>query len=93
MPGKRVVRTVYGVGGYDLTKPNNNIIEEITAEISDEELYQEQLEKEFNDVHEKAILALKNWSSLTASQKDTILKNQVKWALWKDGWLHSGTLT
>jgi len=41
MPGKRVVRTVYGVGGYDLTKPNNNIIEEITAEISDEQLADE----------------------------------------------------
>ena len=93
MPEKRVVRTVYGVGGYDLTKPNNNIIEEITAEISDEELYQEQLAQEFNDIHIQAILALNNWSSLTTRQKDTILKNLVKWALWKDGWLHSGTLT
>ena len=47
MPEKRVVRTVYGVGGYDLTKPNNNIIEEITAEISDEQLADEAEGKAF----------------------------------------------
>ena len=92
MPETRVVEVVYGLGGYDPTKPNNNIIEEITKEIPDEELYQEQLAAEFNDVHDKAILAYKNWGSLTLAQKDTILKNLVKWALWKDGWLHLGTL-
>ena len=32
----RIVETVYGVGGYDPTKPNNNIIGQVTAEISDE---------------------------------------------------------
>ena len=48
--------------------------------------------KDFNEVHTRAILALKKWSSLTASQKDTILKNLIKGALWKDGWLKLGVL-
>jgi len=61
--------------------------------LTEEELYQEQLEAEFNDVHDKAINALNNWGSLTSKQKDTILKNLVKWALWKGGWLKSGTLS
>jgi hypothetical protein len=59
---------------------------------TDEELYQGQLAQEFNDIHEKAILALQNWGSLTLAQKDTILKNLLKWALWKDGWLKLGVL-
>ena len=41
MPETRVVSTVYGLGGYDPTKPNNNIVEEVTAEISDGELADE----------------------------------------------------
>ena len=45
MPEKRVVRIVYGLGGYDPTKPNNNIIEEITTEISNEQLADEAEEK------------------------------------------------
>ena len=64
----------------------------IPYEVSDEELYQESLAQEFNDVHEQAILALKHWDSLTISQKDTILRNLLKWALWKDERLHVGTL-
>ena len=92
MPETRIVSTTYGIGGYDPTLPNNNIIEQVTAEISDEQLYQEQLAEEFNNVHTQAILALKNWGSLTLAQKDTILKNLVKWALWKDGWLKLGVL-
>ena len=59
---------------------------------TDEELYQLQLVEEMNDVHEQAILALKNWASLTLAQKDTILKGLVKWALWKDEWLKLGVL-
>lgn len=57
-----------------------------------EEKYQEQLVAEFNTAHEQAILALKNWDSLTAAQKYAILKGLVKWALWKDGWLKLGVL-
>ena len=41
MPETRIVETVYGVGGYDPTKPNNNIIGQVTAEISDEQLAEE----------------------------------------------------
>jgi len=59
---------------------------------TDEELYQRQLEAEMNDVHQRAILAYKNWGSLTLAQKDTILKNLLKWALWKDGRLTLGVL-
>ena len=92
MPETRIVSTTYGIGGYDPTLTNNNIIEHVTAEISDEQLYQEQLAEEFNNVHTQAILALKNWGSLTLAQKDTILKNLVKWTLWKDGWLKLGVL-
>lgn len=54
--------------------------------------YQKQLAAEFNDIHVAAIKALKNWDSLTATQKDTLLKQLVKWALWKDGWLKLGVL-
>lgn len=61
-------------------------------EVSDEQLYEEQLAAEMNAVHEQAILALKNWDSLTAAQKWVILKGLVKWALWKDGWLKPGVL-
>ena len=69
-----------------------NVINRIPYEVSDEELYQEQLRKEMNDIHEKAILAYKNWGALDKTQKDTILKGLVKWALWQGGWLKLGTL-
>lgn len=59
---------------------------------TDEQLYQEQLTQEFNDKHTTAIQALNNWDSLTVSQKDTLLKNILKWALWKDGRLTLGVL-
>ena len=45
MPETRIVSTTYGVGGYDPTKPNNNIIEQITAVISDAQLADETEEK------------------------------------------------
>jgi len=61
-------------------------------EVSDEELYKEQLAHELNEVHEQAILAYKNWGGLTLAQKDAVLKGLVKWALWKDGWLKLGVL-
>jgi len=41
MPEIRIVETVYGVGGYDPSKPSNNIIKVVTAEISDEQLADE----------------------------------------------------
>ena len=65
---------------------DGNELKPTPYEVSDEQLYQEQLAEDFNNVHTQAILALKKWSSLTLAQKDTILKNLVKWALWK-GWL------
>lgn len=41
MPETRVVSVTYGEGGFDPTKPKNNIIEQVTAVISDDELAQE----------------------------------------------------
>jgi hypothetical protein len=69
-----------------------NVINRVPYQVSDEQLYQEQLEHEFNEVHTAAIAAYKNWDSLTLAQKDTILKNLVKYALWKEGRLHLGVL-
>lgn len=71
---------------------DGNELEPTHIPISDEELYQEQLTQEFNDIHEKAILALNNWGSLTLAQKDAILKNLLRYALWKEGWLKLGVL-
>lgn len=31
----KVLSTVYGLGGYDATKPNNNVIAQVTAELVD----------------------------------------------------------
>ena len=77
---------------YIIEYENGVEVNRIPYEVSDEQLYLEQLEAEFNDAHEKAILALKNWSSLTSARKDASLKGLVKWALWKDGWLKLGVL-
>lgn len=59
---------------------------------TEEQLYQEQIDHEMNEIHDTAILALKNWSSLTAKKKDAILKGLVKWALYKDERLKLGVL-
>lgn len=71
---------------------NGVLVNQIPYEVSDEELYQEQLTDEFNVAHETAILALKNWDSLTTAQKSNILKGLLKWCLWHRGYLHLGTL-
>lgn len=74
MPETRVVETVYGVGGYDPSKPNNNIIEEVTAEISDEQLAVEAVEQETNQANDQALASHQNYDSLTKSEKDDVLK-------------------
>lgn len=71
---------------------DGNELEPTPYEVSDEQLYQEQLAQEMNDIHEKAILALKNWDSLTAAQQKTILRNVIKYILWKEGYLKLGVL-
>ena len=53
MPETRIVEVVYGVGGYDPTKPNNNIVEEVTKVFSDAELADEAEAKEIILVIEK----------------------------------------
>ncbi len=69
-----------------------NLIEKIPYEVSDEQLYQEQLAEEFNSTHELLIASLKNWDNLKPKGKDDLLKHLVKRALWKDGWLKLGVL-
>lgn len=64
----------------------------LTREWADEQVYQQQLAVDMNEIHDTAILAYKNWDSLTPAQKDTILKNVIKWALWKDRRLKLGVL-
>lgn len=64
----------------------------LTRAWADEQAYQEQLAAEFNAAHDQAIQAYKNWPNLTLAQKDAVLKNLVKWALWRDGWLKLGVL-
>lgn len=75
------------------TKDPGSIVEaHVPGQLLPEELYQEQLAVDMNEIHDTAILAYKNWDSLTLAQKDTILKGLVKWALWKDGRLELGVL-
>jgi len=56
-------------------------------QVSDEQLRQEEINRQMNDAHTAARAALANWANLTLAQKDSILKNLVRWALWKDGFL------
>ena len=62
-------------------------VTEIPYGVSDEVVAQEMQAKEFNEIHTAAKQALANWDRLTLAQKDAILKNLLRWALWKDGWL------
>ena len=87
MPETRIVETAFGLGGYDPTKPNNNIVEEIIVEVSDEELHQEELDKEMNDTHIQLFRALDNWDSLSAAQIKQIVKHLVRYRLHKEGQL------
>ncbi len=64
---------------------NGELIEEVVSEVSDEQLYQEQLAEEFNSTHELLIAALKDWDNLKSKEKDVLLAHLVKRALWKDG--------
>lgn len=75
------------------TKDPTAIVEaHVPGQLTPEELYQEQLNQDMNEIHDKAILALNNWDALTPEQKDAVLKGLVKWALWKDGRLKLGVL-
>jgi len=62
-------------------------VKEVPYVVSDEVVAQENQAKEFNEIHLAAKQALANWDRLTLAQKDAILKNLLRWALWKDGWL------
>lgn len=45
------------------------------------------LQHHMNEKHIQGLQAWRNWSSLTAAQKDTILKNLLWWALAREGYL------
>lgn len=51
-----------------------NLINQIPYEVSDEQLLIEQLGAESNSYHTLAVQAYNGWASLTAAQKDKILK-------------------
>lgn len=89
----QVIHCDYDADWVEGTEPHGVLtIDDSPIGPTPEELYQKELVLEFNDIHTQAILAYKNWASLTLAQKDTILKNLVKWALWKDGYLKLGVL-
>lgn len=53
---------------------DGNLINQTPYEVSDEQLYFEQLDTSCNEQHTKGIQAYNNWGSLTVSQKDAVLK-------------------
>ncbi len=73
MSEQRVVETVYNLGGYDSSKPNNNIIEQVTAGISDEQLFLEQIELGSNDGIHAIKDAYDNWDSMTGNEQKAIV--------------------
>jgi len=74
MPEIRIVSTTYGLGGYDPTKPNNNLVAQETREVSDAELAVEAAEAETAQANDQALVAYQGWGSLTLAQKDRVLK-------------------
>lgn len=69
---------------------DGNVVELVEIPYTPEEELEADQAEEFNDIHVAAVNALQNWAALTMPQKDVILKNVVRWALWKDGRLPSG---
>lgn len=61
--------TVYGIGGYDPTKPNNNIIEEYEIEPTPEMLEYERIETLKQSARTKLIAG----QPLTEEEVDAIL--------------------
>lgn len=66
------------------------LLEVLEEPYTPEEERVEDQAQEFNDIHAIALQALSNWSALSNPQKDIILKNLLRWALWKDGRLPAG---
>ncbi len=65
MAETRVVKRIFKDG---------ELIEEITTEISDEQLAVEQMEAEVQKANDNALNAYQNFDSLTPAQKNKILK-------------------
>jgi len=70
----RVVAITYGLGGYDPTKPNNNIVGQETRLVADAELSVEAAEAETAQANDQALVAYQGWANLTLAQKDRVLK-------------------
>ena len=81
---------------YVITYENSVEVSKEPYEVSDEQLYQEALRDKFNAGHEDLIKLLKNWATMTDSQKVEAINQLVpycaEWMLWKDGWLKLGIL-
>ena len=66
MPITKVVENV--------TDGQGNIIEQVMAEISDEQLYQEQIDRDSNDGIHAIRVAYDNWDNLTSNEQKAMVK-------------------
>lgn len=67
MPMETVV--VYGIGGYDPSKPNNNIVEQYEVEVTEQELEDQRI----LDLKESARAKLIAGEQLTEEEVNAIL--------------------
>ncbi|KKM85337.1 hypothetical protein LCGC14_1290040 [marine sediment metagenome] len=81
MPRKHSTTTFDGQG---------NVVELQEWPYTPEEELEADQAQEFNDYHIVILAALQNWATLPGVQKDVLLRNLLRWALWKDGRLPLG---
>ena len=75
------------------TEPHGTLTFDLPTPPTAGEVYQEQLEAEFNDAHTKEIAALKKGiKNLKATEKDALLELLIKKDLYRDGHLKLGVL-
>ena len=72
---------------YVETYKDGVLISSEPYEVSDEELHKEALAQEMNDTHDRLLVALEKWDSLTAAQIKAIVKHLVRFRLWHEGQL------
>jgi hypothetical protein len=64
---------------------NCKLIRKIPYTVPDEQVENENHGRDFLDFKQLARQALTNWATLTAAQKDAVLKNLLKYVLWHEG--------
>lgn len=69
------------------SQPGDPPISSVVAAVSPDALQRQ----EFNDLHEAALNLLASWGTLTLAQKDTVLRNLLRWALYTEGRLPYGS--